>query len=126
MGVKKMKKTTEAERRQLVKECLASGKAKRAWCREKGIAYSTLTNWITKTKKTAPLNTMESVQAVNAVQWAEVTPQPAATQIQRQSPALPTPSQIRLRSGNIEIAVETSFDPELLAGVLRVVSQICC
>ena len=117
-----MKKTTEAERQQLVAEWRCSGQFKRTWCREKGIPYTTFVTWINRMPEQSLIETSEMTQ------WAEVTPtQIKSTGDGAKTPVwAPKPSKIRIIIGNVEVAVESGFDSELLISVLRAVSRVCC
>ena len=115
-----MRKTTEAERQQYVEECRASGKSARAWCREKGIPYTTYGNWA---KNKAQANSPEGAQKVS---WAAVTPPAESSDDNAPQPAAGSQSKIQIKNGSFEIMVEQGFDHDLLRRVLRAVSRACC
>lgn len=48
VNVATMKTKTSAERDELIKEFLASGKSKTLWCKEKEISCQTFYNWLKK------------------------------------------------------------------------------
>jgi len=116
------RKTTATERQKYVEDCLASGKPKRTWCREKGIPYTTFANWTKVIPKAASLKTECPVQ------WVDVTPpHEAPVLLSPQTPAQGPPQpRIRLKGGGFEITVELGFNPEFLEDILRVVSRLCC
>lgn len=115
-----MKKTTEAERQRYVEECQNSGKSKRAWCREKGIPYTTFANWVKNTRSTDQYETSCDVQ------WADVTPGAETTDSGEAETVGLKPQRIRLVGGGFEISVERGFDEDTLASVLRAVRRVCC
>jgi len=144
---------TTAERQKLVEEYRKSGKSKKVWCQENGIPYTTFANWTshlpqesTRHPKSAqavkwasvtPQATLPAAPVTQATSPVSGTPEiPAGTLITPSTPlsaaqhnasALPAspPVIIRIRGG-YEIEVAPGFDPELLAGALRVVKRICC
>jgi len=118
-----MKRRTEAERRKLVEECRQSGKPKSVWCREKGIPLTTFANWSKAVSREVSV-AKTPAKSEHTVQWAEFAPMPEISAEGTKQPAT-EPASIRLFGGGYEIRVETGFDPELLAGVLQVVSRIC-
>jgi len=115
-----MRKTTEAEQRQYIDECRASGKSARAWCREKGIPYTTYGNWV-KTKAHA-----SSCETAQKVSWATVVAPAESSYDYTPQPAAASQPRIRIKSGSFEIMVEQGFDLDLLRRVLRAVSSACC
>jgi transposase-like protein len=142
-----------AEREKLVEEYWHSGKTKKQWCEENDIPYTTFANW-TKHLPQETIRHQKSAQAVKWASVTPQATLPAAPVTQATSPVSGTPEIpagtlitpsiplsttqhnaaassasppviIRIR-GDYEIDVEPGFDPELLAGVLRVVKRICC
>ncbi len=91
-----------------------------AWCNEKGIPYTTFKNWVNKEASS------EEGDIAPAVQWADVTPVAEGTGAFDGVAECPPPPRIRLTSGCFEICVESGFDPKVLAGVLRAVSEVVC
>jgi hypothetical protein len=113
-----MVKRTAGQRQQLIRECQASGKPAKSWCRENDVSYSTYTNWLKSINPVANLKPSEQ-----PAQWAEIKP----SKISEQRPSTPpegSPVTIRLRGG-YEISVDSGIDAELLERVLRVVSRLC-
>lgn len=102
----KHKRRTEQERIELLNLYQCSGKTKKAWCEENGIAVSTLHKWLKLDKK----------QEVNEMtqSWAAITVIP---QNKRGS--------LLLQAGKFSIEVRENTDKELLAAVLSMLVPLC-
>ena len=95
------------QQQELITECRSSGLTARAWCEEKGISYHSYVYWATnynRENRTKP-------------QWAEITVHKEKIE--------DSGSEIKLSCGKWTICVQADFNPELLAGVLRMVDAIC-
>jgi transposase-like protein len=115
-----MRKTTEAERQEYIEECRASGKSASAWCREKGIPYTTYGNWV---KNNAETNLSETAQKVS---WAAVVTPAESSDYQIPQPVAGNQPKIRIKNGSFEIMVEQGLDLDLLRVVLQAVGSACC
>ena len=117
--MKRMKRTTEDERRERVTEYRSSGKSIKSWCKEQEISYTTFLSWL---KQNPRSNEEEPVQPIEWVEVVSTSKVPADREEQKQSQT----SKIRLLLNGIEIIVDEGFTPEHLANVLSVVSRVCC
>ena len=113
-GIMIMKLTTKrrhriysaVEKSNLLETYKTSGTAKKDWCTENGIAPSTLHKWLSQEKKQEQL---PNVQA-----WV-----PVITITPGKSDKLP------VQIGKFTIPVDQHTDMQLLASVLKVVTEIC-
>jgi transposase-like protein len=117
------KEMTWEERRRLVEECERSGQAKQKWCREKGIPYTTYTNWRNKIQKSEQAPQTESpiakTKEPQTIEWARIgNASKDGTEANRRK-------IIRIARDGWTIAVEAGVDVELLTETLRAVKQLC-
>ena len=97
---------TEIEKEELIRSYRDSGKTKKAWCKETGVGLSTLHRWLGQNK--SPLN-----------------PQPLQNWVSIISTA-PVPSKdIEIRVGKCTLPIDRQTDLNLLAGVLKVLVEVC-
>lgn len=130
-----MIRRTREEQEQLVNECRASGKPAKAWCKSRGISYSTYMGWqnlikqgnIPKDESSVRREVepaRECAQPEPPVVWAALdTKTDDVSEGQSRKPA---ECCISLSRGGWSISVGDRFDAGLLAEVMRVVDRVCC
>jgi len=97
---------TEIEKAELIRSYRDSGKTKKAWCKETGVGLSTLHRWLCQDK--SPMN-----------------PQPLQNWISVISIA-PVPSEdLEIHVGKCTIPIDRQTDLNLLAGVLKILVEVC-
>ena len=106
MKTNNRKTFTDVEKAALLKSYHDSGKTKKAWCKETGVGLSTLHRWLRQDK--SPMN-----------------PQPLQNWISVISTA-PVPSKdLEIHVGKCTIPIDRRTDLNLLAGVLKVLVEVC-
>lgn len=106
MKTNNRKTFTNVEKVVLLKSYHDSGKAKKAWCQETGVGLSTLQRWLRQDK--SPTN-----------------PQPMQNWISLISTA-PVPSKdLEIHVGKCTIPIDQQTDLNFLAGVLKVLVEVC-
>jgi hypothetical protein len=95
------------EKQAIVSECRSSGMTAKEWCKTKGIKYARYCGWATTVNQQS--------QQAKPQQWADVTIAKGE---------YPN-GQIKLHCGRLTISVESGFDPELLADILKAVNTVC-
>jgi len=136
-------------KRQLVSEYVSSGKEKKAWCEERGLACSTFTNWLRLSgiREPAPLGAVERASASisksrrqepsregrkagSRVVWAALNTQFMSVPSKETETEIivnpATQARINISRGGWAIDVGSGFDAELLAEVMKVVNRVCC
>lgn len=105
-----MKTKTSAEKEELIKEFLASGKSKTLWCKEKDISCQTFYNWLKKSK----LN-QEPVKfiAVNKKKRSITVPQKNSVPIQS--------ADLLLEIGICKIHISDITSMDLVANIIKAV-----
>ena len=106
---------TWEERMRMIEEQASSGRAVKAWCREKGIAYTTFADWRRKAKRKAA-----GSENVPMVKWLEVRAEEAGVA------SRPSAGGVRIERDGWTVTAETGMDYGLLAETLRAVRQSCC
>jgi len=105
MKTNNRKTFTDAEKEALLKSYHDSGKAKKTWCEEARLGLSTLQRWLRQEKSSMnpPLQNWISVIAT-----------------------APVPSKdLEIRVGKCTIPIDRQTDLNLLAGVLKVLVEVC-
>lgn len=106
MNPNNRKTFTDVEKAALLKSYHDSGKTKKAWCKETGVGLSTLHRWLHQDQ--SPMN-----------------PQPLPNWISVISTA-PVPSKdLAIHVGKCTIPIDQRTDLNLLAGVLKVLVEVC-
>jgi len=110
------KRTNEAWRTLVAKQRL-SGKTQREWCEANGINLHTFVDRASRLRK---MDREASAQAgrtkKEAAVWMDVTPERV----------LAPGSGIKIERGGYAVTVNSGFNAELLAEVLRTVGRACC
>ena len=112
---------TKKERELLIREYQESGSPVKEWSNTKGIAYSTFRGWL-KAAEQEQIIRVDEKQQEPAIVWAEL----------KAPDKLPEAAEnahknlISLSREGWTIKIETSFDAELLAEVMKVVNRVCC
>jgi len=136
-------KYTMEEKTQLVSEYSASGEEPRVWCEQKGLAYSTFTNWlrlsgikepIHSTKESAPARLSklpahepnhEERNKESRIVWAALETQTERA-VSNTTGSETFQPQIKLSRKGWAIDLAGGFDAELLEEVMKVVNRVCC
>ena len=114
---------TSEERERLIKEYQESGIPAKAWSTGKGIAYSTFRGWLRSAEQDPITGVVGAEQPEQPVVWAEMKP---LSNFPEDATAYSRKSQITLSRAGWAISIENSFDAELLAEVMKVVTRVCC
>lgn len=110
------KRIPDEAKRQLVLEFRRSGMKMKAWCKIRGIGFSTFKRWLYKQRIGDPLPTQspESKVAASPVSWSRVDIEPAI----KQRTALAESSAIRIDAGHVSIHLPYETPVELVKAVL--------
>ena len=121
-------KTAQRERQKEVSEYRKSGKTKKAWCSERGIALSTFSGWLARGKKidkaVAAGKDPEKDFFSDMDKKAEIKPkwvkvEPLKYSLSEQN----TPITIKI--GGFGVLVEKNFDKAVLVEVLSTLKELC-
>lgn len=106
MKSKQRRSYSDAEKAHLVESYQASGRLKKPWCKENGIALSTLQRWLSQDKTTLPHKPQQN--------WVCAMP------------AVPAKSKVlEVQIGKCSIPVDHQTDLNFLASVLKVLVETC-
>ncbi|MCL2046743.1 MAG: transposase [Oscillospiraceae bacterium] len=106
---------TNEEKQQLVEEQATSGISIKAWCRAKGIPYTTFLGWRKKAdEQTARASDLEEIV------WASIVAE------SEEATKCEAGGAIRVERNGWTITAEPGFDADALADVLKAVSKACC
>lgn len=106
MKINNRKTFTEIEKEELLRSYHDSGKTKKAWCEETGVGLSTLHRWLYQNK--SPMNPQPLQNWVSVIATAPV-------------PA----KDLEIHVGKCTIPIDRGTDLNLLAGVLKVLVEVC-
>jgi putative transposase len=115
LEVLSMNQLSMEEWRAAIKECRASGRQVRAWCREHNIGYKTFYYWERKLKDES-FGQTPSVKT----EWMSVIQAPD----DGASDPSPQPG-LTIRLEDFQIEVLPGFQPSLLAGAVKTLQSFC-
>ena len=106
----------------IIKECLASGMSKTAWCREHGISDKSFFYWQRRLREEAYISTVESssLPAVNAV---SVPAEPSVDFVELRLPERSTVSSVTfrpdviIRKDSFSLEISNTASAELLSRI---------
>jgi len=140
-------KYTVEEKAKLVSEYTSSEMELRVWCKEKGLAYSTFMRWLKLygireptpeegMSKPAPLSRIpfqeqeqEEQKRKKQIAWAALDTKTGRATPKTTGPETISPgaqAKIKISRGGWAIDIESGFEAELLAEVMKVVDRVCC
>jgi hypothetical protein len=102
------------ERKQLVEECLASGKTIRAWCQERGISNKSISNWRRRIREIEMSGGEET-----SVTWAGV-------RVNTYEGANPNSGTVTISRGGWSVAFSDGIETGTLEIALKAVMRVCC
>lgn len=107
---------------ELIQECGRSGKPKRQWCRENGIAYSTFMRWQKQLREEAAGHILAQREE-NSAQIVPLQIQPSAAQTIEALPAGSYASaarqEIRIQKDGLLLILPASTSADYLVSVMR-------
>ena len=121
-------KTAQRERQKEVSEYLKSGKTKKEWCSERGIALSTFSGWLARKKKidkTAITRKDLDKDCISDMdKKAEIKPKWVRVETLKYNLSdLNTPITVKI--GGFGVLVEKNFDKAVLVEVLLALKELC-
>jgi hypothetical protein len=115
-----MQKRSEAEWREIISEQRGSGKSKAGWCREKGLALSTFTQWSKRIGK----GTSEKTPSTNLIKWEPHTDTQESKATLSENNVVPGAVKISRIEKKIEIEIKPGIETAHLENILLMVNRL--